>query len=59
VLLEHPDLGSCIDDELRHFVLGKFPFSIVYAIVRDSIYVVAIAHGSRGPEYWRPRIQER
>jgi hypothetical protein len=40
-------------------VLRKFPFSIVYTIVRDSIYVVAIAHGSRGPEYWRPRIQER
>jgi toxin ParE1/3/4 len=44
---------------LRHFVLRKFPFSIVYAVVRDLVYIVAVAHGSREPEYWQLRVQER
>ncbi len=59
LLLEHPELGSQLDDELRHFVLHRFPFSIVYAVVSDVICVVAVAHGSREPNYWRPRVQDR
>ena len=29
LLLEHPELGSRLDDALRHFVLRRFPFSVV------------------------------
>ncbi len=59
LLLEQPQLGSRLDDELRHFVLRRFPFSVVYAVVSDVVYVVAVAHGSRVPGYWRPRVQDR
>ena len=59
LLLAHPELGSRLDDELRHFVLLRFPFSVVYAVVSDVDYVVAVAHGSREPGYWRPRVQDR
>jgi plasmid stabilization system protein ParE len=59
LLLEHPELGSRLNDELRHFVLRRFPFSVVYAVVADIVYVVALAHGSREPGYWRPRVQDR
>src|SRR5262245_10523233 len=59
LLLEHPEIGARVDENLRHFVLRKFPFSVVYAVVADLIYIVAIAHGSREPEYWRLRIQDR
>lgn len=59
LLLERPELGSRLDDELRHFVLRRFPFSVVYAVVSDVLYVVAIAHGSREPGYWRSRVQDR
>ncbi len=59
LLLEHPELGSRLDDELRHFVLRKFPFSVVYAATENLVYIVAVAHGSREPEYWRSRAQDR
>jgi toxin ParE1/3/4 len=59
LLLEHPELGSRLDDALRHFVLRRFPFSVVYAVARDLVYIVAIAHGSREPDYWRRRVQDR
>jgi toxin ParE1/3/4 len=48
-----------VDENLRHFVLRKFPFSVVYANMGDLVYIVAVAHGSREPEYWRPRVQDR
>lgn len=59
LLLEHPELGSRLDDDLHHFVLRKFPFSVVYAVASELVYIVAVAHGSREPEYWRPRVQDR
>ena len=59
LLLEHPELGSRLDDDLRHFVLRKFPFSIVYALVGDLVYILSVAHGSREPGYWRLRVQDR
>jgi plasmid stabilization system protein ParE len=59
LLLEYPEIGARVDENLRHLVLRKFPFSVVYAVAADLIYIVALAHGSREPEYWRPRVQDR
>jgi toxin ParE1/3/4 len=59
LLLGHPERGSRLDDNLRHFVLRKFPFSIVYAASEDIVYILAIAHGSREPGYWQLRVQDR
>lgn len=59
LVLDHPELGSRLDENLRHVVLPRFPFSVVYAVVADIVYVVALAHGSREPDYWRPRVQDR
>jgi toxin ParE1/3/4 len=59
VLVEHPELGARLDDDLRHFVLRRFPFSVVYAAANQLLYIVAIAHGSREPGYWRARVQGR
>jgi plasmid stabilization system protein ParE len=59
LLLEHPEMGARVDENLRHFVFRKFPFSVVYAVVGDLVYIIAVAHGSREPEYWRLRVQDR
>ncbi|HMN46589.1 MAG TPA: hypothetical protein PKE27_18580 [Povalibacter sp.] len=52
-------MGARVDENLRHFVLRKFPFSVVYAVAGDMIYIVAVAHGSREPDYWRLCVQDR
>lgn len=59
ILLENPEIGARLDDDLRHFVLRKFPFSVIYAVSAGLLYIVAIAHGSREPGYWRPRVHDR
>ena len=59
LLLELPEIGANVDEHLEHFVLRKFPFSVVYAVEADVIYIVAIAHGSREPAYWRSRVRGR
>ncbi len=43
--------------DVRLFVLSKFPYAVVTAIVGESRAVVAIAHQHRQPGYWRDRIE--
>jgi toxin ParE1/3/4 len=42
--------------EVRACRLHKFPHSLIYQIQDVSCNVVAIAHPSRRPAYWRSRI---
>jgi toxin ParE1/3/4 len=58
LLVENPEMGARVDPYLRHFVLQRFPYSVVYAVMPDVVYIVAIAHGSREPGYWQLRVQE-
>lgn len=55
LLLENPEIGSPLDTELRSFVVGSFPHSIIYATYGNRLLVLAIAHGRRKPGYWKSR----
>jgi hypothetical protein len=35
--------------------MHKFPFSVAYAVRRDFVEVIAVAHHRRKPGYWRVR----
>jgi plasmid stabilization system protein ParE len=39
----------------RCFVLPNFPFSILYRVTANTIFITAVAHQKRSPEYWRHR----
>src|SRR5262245_60451264 len=55
LLLSNPQLGALIEGELRHFVLRRFPYSVIYATTSEKLYVLAVAHGHRKPGYWASR----
>ena len=56
VLVSQPAIGTQLDDELRCFVLNDFPFSLIYRFEPEKIWIIAVAHQSRRPGYWRERI---
>ncbi len=39
----------------RRFVLRRFPYSVIYRLANGEIYVVAVMHNHRRPEYWDSR----
>lgn len=57
LLLENPGLGAPIADEIRYFVLRRFPHSIIYSVIDDVLVILAVAHGHRAPGYWASREQ--
>ncbi len=40
----------------RRFVVPRFPYSIIYLDDPDVVTIIAVAHSSRRPGYWRQRI---
>jgi toxin ParE1/3/4 len=42
----------------RKVFVERFPFTIFYMELADSIWIVAVAHGSRRPDYWSRRTRE-
>jgi len=40
----------------RRLTLSRFPYSVLYRTRAGEIFVVAIAHQRRRPEYWHQRF---
>ena len=55
VLLQHPGLGPLWRHGKRRYVMKHFPYSLIYTVSDEEIRILAIAHHSRRPGYWRGR----
>ena len=49
---EYPKAWSFDKEDVRKCLLHKFPYKILYSIEEDHIFIIAIAHQHRKPEYW-------
>ena len=52
----HPDLGKPGKFQTRSWKVKRFPFRLVYLEPVDRVWIVAIAHLSRKPNYWLARL---
>ncbi|ARV59034.1 plasmid stabilization system protein [Nostocales cyanobacterium HT-58-2] len=53
---QNPNLGTPHKIEgVRRYAIKRFPYLIFYVELEEVIWVVAIAHGKRKPDYWKKR----
>ena len=50
-----PNAWPPYDHGTRHYLLRRYPFAVVYRVEMRRVLIVAVAHGSRRPGYWRER----
>ena len=55
-ILEDPLRYRPLDEDVRRCLTRVFPYAILYTIENGFILIVAVAHLSREPGYWRHRI---
>lgn len=58
----HPTIGETVRqarvrESVRRVPLRHFPFLLVYREYADHLEIVALAHTSRKPKYWRGRLK--
>jgi len=52
---EYPEAWSVERGEVRKCILHKFPYKLLYAIEKTHIFIIAVAHQHRKPDYWVER----
>lgn len=58
LIAAHPAIGESVRrvrGKVRRFPLNHFPFLLVYREHPEYLEIVALAHTSRKPGYWRTR----
>jgi hypothetical protein len=41
--------------DIRRLILARFPYKLLYSVETDHVYVIALAHRRRAPDYWVDR----
>jgi toxin ParE1/3/4 len=55
IAIKFPDSGSPYRSKTRRILTKSFRYSIVYRVTLEDLIVVAAAHQSRKPGYWKTR----
>ncbi len=55
---KHPDTPRLRPRGYRRFNLRTFPHYVAYVTRDETIWVVAIAHGHRRPDFWMGRTRD-
>lgn len=54
---QFPTAWTPLPANLRRIRPRGFPHAVVYEILPDRVFIWAVAHTSRKPEYWRERLK--
>ncbi len=55
-VLDAPLRYRAFDEDVRRRLTRTFPYAILYTVEKDFILIVAVAHLSREPGYWKHRV---
>jgi plasmid stabilization system protein ParE len=45
--------------DIRRALLRQFPYKLLYSVETDHIYIIAVAHQHRKPNYWSGRANSQ
>ncbi len=55
---DFPERWPLREDGTRRYLTHRFPYLVIYAYLKDRIWIIAIAHCKRRPGYWKDRIKD-
>jgi plasmid stabilization system protein ParE len=54
---QSPKAGSIDRANIRKRLVSGFPFTVLYEMQADRIYIAAVMHQHRRPGYWKKRVE--
>ena len=58
VIREHPEIFQIRSDH-RRANLKRFPYFLPYPVRNKRVFLLAVAHNSRKPGYWKDRLLDQ
>lgn len=56
IIKGNPLAYPIIRENIRKAVVIKFPYSILYRMEKNTVYILAVMHQKRKPKYWAKRM---
>jgi len=50
-----PLVWPIIEGEIHRIMVNRFPFGVLYTIHEEEIFILAVMHLHRHPDYWKKR----
>ena len=51
-----PEICSTCNDKTQRMSIHRFPYQIIFFSYQDILWIIAVAHHKRFPEYWKNRL---
>ena len=58
LIQQNPDSGRPMGEGYRRVLTNRFPYAVIYVERDADFFVIAVAHTSRRPGYWKDRLEE-
>jgi plasmid stabilization system protein ParE len=55
-ILDAPDRWRIVEDDVRRFLMRRFPYGIYYRREGEDLRILVVKHHSRHPDYWKYRL---
>jgi len=54
-IVNYPTAWLVIEEDIRRCLVKRFPYGVIYSIEQHEIFILAIMHLRRHPDYWKNR----
>jgi toxin ParE1/3/4 len=54
-ILATPHTWRLVEDDVRRYLVNRFPYGIYFTIENEAVVIWAIKHLRRDPDYWQQR----
>jgi toxin ParE1/3/4 len=54
-VLSYPNAWPVIEEDVRRCLTSRFPYGVLYSVESDRLYILAVMHLHRHPDYWKHR----
>ena len=54
-ILSYSYAWPIVEDDIRRCLTSRFPYGVLYNIESDRVYILAVMHLHRHPDYWKSR----
>ncbi|MEK6539488.1 MAG: type II toxin-antitoxin system RelE/ParE family toxin [Deltaproteobacteria bacterium] len=55
-IVNYPTAWPIIGEDIRRCLVNRFPYGIIYSIEQGEIFILAVMHLRRHPDYWKNRL---
>jgi hypothetical protein len=54
-ILSFPDAWAPLSPKTRRCLTKRFPYGVIYQTTDEEVFIVAVMHLNREPDYWKDR----